>query len=131
MDTVEKARQAATGGYQPVPGITSFIVADVRALLAAPLPADVVEAARQSVLDWFGIAIGGADEPLVAMLRDQAREQGGHAQAEVVFHGETVVKAQLIGQREFAPKPVVALLRGEGGLVPNVGEVAKFHNEPC
>ena len=69
-------------------GLTAFIVDDVRALLAAPLPADVIEAARQSVLDWFGIAIGGADEPLVDKLRAEAREQGGNPLATVVYHGE-------------------------------------------
>ena len=88
MDTLEKAKQTAAGGYTPVPGITAFIVEDVRALMAAPLPDDVIEAARQSVLDWFGIAIGGADEPLVTMLRAEAREQGGNPLATVVYHGE-------------------------------------------
>ena len=88
MDSVEKAKQAATGSYTPAQGITAFIVEDVRALMAAPLPDDVVEAARQSVLDWFGIAIGGADEPLVEKLRAEAREQGGNPLATVVYHGE-------------------------------------------
>jgi 2-methylcitrate dehydratase PrpD len=88
MDTIEKAKQAAAAGYQPKAGITTFIVEDVRALMAAPLPDDVIEAARQSVLDWFGIAIGGADEPLVEKLRAEAREQGGNPLATVVYHGE-------------------------------------------
>ena len=87
MDTSEKNKQAG-GTYEPVAGITRFIVDDVRRLMAAPLPDDVVEAARQSVLDWFGIAIGGADEPLVEKLRAEAREQGGNPLATVVFHGE-------------------------------------------
>ena len=87
MDTIEKPK-SGEGTYKPVTGITPFIVEDVRALLAAPLPAEVIEAARQSVLDWFGIAIGGADEPLVAMLRAEAREQGGNPLATVVYHGE-------------------------------------------
>jgi 2-methylcitrate dehydratase PrpD len=87
MDTAEKGQGvgSASSGAQ---GLTAFIVGDVRALLAAPLPSDVIEAARQSVLDWFGIAIGGADEPLVEKLRAEAREQGGHPLATVVYHGE-------------------------------------------
>lgn len=88
MDTAEKPNAPAEAGYRPKPGVTAFIVDDVRAMLAAPLPLDVIEAARQSVLDWFGIAIGGADEPLVDMLRAEAREQGGNPLATVVFHGE-------------------------------------------
>jgi len=88
MDTKDKNMNGNEAGYRPAAGITRFIIEDVRALLAAPLPDDVIEAARQSVLDWFGIAIGGADEPLVAMLRAEAREQGGHPLATVVYHGE-------------------------------------------
>lgn len=88
MDTIEKAKPGAEPVYKPAQGITQFIIEDVRALLAGPLPDDVVEAARQSVLDWFGIAIGGADEPLVDKLRAEAREQGGNPLATVVFHGE-------------------------------------------
>ena len=88
MDTVDKPKTGAEAGYQPAQGITKFIVDDVRALMASPLPGDVIEAARQSVLDWFGIAIGGADEPLVTMLRAEAREQGGNPLATVLYHGE-------------------------------------------
>ncbi len=88
MDTIEKPKSGAEAGYKPAQGITKFIIDDVRAMMAAPLPDDVVEAARQSVLDWFGIAIGGADEPLVEKLRAEAREQGGNPLATVVFHNE-------------------------------------------
>lgn len=87
MDSTEK-EHASRGDGATKQGLTAFIVDDVRALLAAPLPADVIEAARQSVLDWFGIAIGGADEPLVDKLRAEAREQGGNPLATVVYHGE-------------------------------------------
>ncbi|MFM9967759.1 MAG: MmgE/PrpD family protein [Burkholderiales bacterium] len=88
MDTIEKPKASSDAVYKPAPGLTKFIIEDVRALLAAPLPDDVIEAARQSVLDWFGIAIGGADEPLVEKLRAEAKEQGGNPLATVVFHGE-------------------------------------------
>ena len=88
MDTIEKAKPGVEGSYKPAQGITRFIIEDVRALMASPLPDEVIEAARQSVLDWFGIAIGGTDEPLVTMLRAEAREQGGNPLATVVYHGE-------------------------------------------
>jgi len=41
-------------------GVTATILAQADALLAAPLPEDVIEWARQGVLDWFGVALAGA-----------------------------------------------------------------------
>src|SRR5262249_47344546 len=67
---------------------TTRIVAQVRALLDAPLPSDVIEMARDCLLDWFGIAIAGADEPLVHKLLEEAQEQGGNADCTVLWHGE-------------------------------------------
>ncbi|OGA27870.1 MAG: hypothetical protein A3I01_01950 [Betaproteobacteria bacterium RIFCSPLOWO2_02_FULL_65_24] len=68
--------------------ITAFLVSEVRKLAGHALPDDVLEMARHCLLDWFGIAIGGAREPLVLKLLEEAREQGGHAQSTVIWHGE-------------------------------------------
>jgi 2-methylcitrate dehydratase PrpD len=68
--------------------ITELVIAQVRGIDPRTLPADVLEAARQSLLDWCGIAIAGADEPLVHKLLDEAREQGGHPLSTVIWHGE-------------------------------------------
>lgn len=69
-------------------GITHYLVAEVRSMTSARLPDDVMEVARHSALDWFGIAIGGAQEPLVWKLLEEAREQGGHPLCTVIWHGE-------------------------------------------
>ena len=54
-------------------GVTATIVAQVEALLAAPLPEDVIEWAGQGMLDWFGVALAGAEDRLTLALRDEAR----------------------------------------------------------
>lgn len=69
-------------------GITETLVEQARDIGARSLPADVLEAARQSLLDWCGIAIAGANEPLVQKLLEEAREQGGHPLSTIVWHGE-------------------------------------------
>ena len=48
MDTIDKPKTGAEAGYQPAQGITKFIVDDVRALMASPLPGDVIEVTRHS-----------------------------------------------------------------------------------
>lgn len=48
------------------------------------------ELARQCVLDWVGVALAGSREPLVRILKAQAREDGGHAAAALVGDGTAV-----------------------------------------
>jgi 2-methylcitrate dehydratase PrpD len=48
----------------------------------------VLELARHCVLDWFGVTIGGAREPLVGKLIAEVREQGGHPVCTIVANGE-------------------------------------------
>jgi 2-methylcitrate dehydratase PrpD len=50
------------------------------------LPEPVRELARQCVLDYYGVALAGADDPLVAILLDELAEAGGAAQASVIGH---------------------------------------------
>jgi 2-methylcitrate dehydratase PrpD len=68
--------------------VTELIVSQVRRIDPRKLPADVLEAARHSLLDWCGIAIAGATEPLVLKLIEEAREQGGNPLCTVIYHGE-------------------------------------------
>jgi len=68
--------------------VTEIIVSQVRRIDPRKLPADVLEAARHSLLDWCGIAIAGATEPLVLKLIEEAREQGGNPLCTVIYHGE-------------------------------------------
>ena len=70
------------------PGITEHLINQVRRLAGAALPEDALEAARNSVMDWMGVTIAGADDAMVHSLIAAAREQGGNAQASVIWHGE-------------------------------------------
>ena len=68
-------------------GITEHIVDEVRRLAGAALPADALEAARNSVMDWMGVTIAGADDAMVHSLIAAANEQGGLPQASIFWHG--------------------------------------------
>jgi hypothetical protein len=48
------------------------------------------EIARQCLLDWCGVALVGAREPLVMILKDQAAEDGGSGAASLVGGGPPV-----------------------------------------
>jgi 2-methylcitrate dehydratase PrpD len=69
-------------------GITTHLIEQVRALAGASLPADIIQAAKNSVMDWLGVTIASADDAMVHSLIAAAREQGGTPQATVIWHGE-------------------------------------------
>jgi 2-methylcitrate dehydratase PrpD len=50
------------------------------------LPPAARELARQCFLDYFGVAIAGADDPLVWMLLSEMAEAGGAPQASLIGH---------------------------------------------
>ena len=50
------------------------------------LPEPVREVARQCVLDYLGVAIAGAGDPLVGILRGEMAEAGGAGQVSLVAH---------------------------------------------
>jgi 2-methylcitrate dehydratase PrpD len=50
------------------------------------LPEEVREVARQCVLDYLGVAVAGARDPLVRIVLDEMAEAGGSAQASVIGH---------------------------------------------
>jgi 2-methylcitrate dehydratase PrpD len=64
--------------------ITQELPARSAALRYTDLPEDMRLRVRQCLLDWIGVTLAGACEPLVHMLAEEAREQGGHAQATVI-----------------------------------------------
>ena len=68
-------------------GVTEYLVARSRSIRWEVLPAEVIEVACQCVLDWLGGVIAGGGEPLVARLIEEAKEQGGHAQATAISGG--------------------------------------------
>ena len=57
--------------------------ASLRAVVAetplAALPKPVVEMGRLAVLDWWGVAVGGVEEPVTRLLRDAMPEPEGPA----------------------------------------------------
>jgi 2-methylcitrate dehydratase PrpD len=68
----------------PAGSATHEIAARTAALRYEDLPQDVVEWARQTLLDWFGVTLAGSREELARILRDEAVEQGGRPVATVV-----------------------------------------------
>src|SRR3954447_20374709 len=50
------------------------------------LPETARALARQCVLDYYGVALAGADDPLVAILLDELAEAGGNPQASLIGH---------------------------------------------
>jgi 2-methylcitrate dehydratase PrpD len=50
------------------------------------LPDDVIELARQCILDTIGVMVAGAREPVAIAVLEQAVEDGGAAQATVIGH---------------------------------------------
>ena len=66
-------------------GLTRNLAARASALLTLPCPRRA-RLARQCVLDYYGVALAGADDPLVAILLDELAEAGGNPQASLIGH---------------------------------------------
>src|SRR5207248_9473547 len=66
--------------------LTRTLAAQASAVTYEALPEPVRELARQCVLDYYGAALAGADDPLAAILLDELTEAGGAAQASVIGH---------------------------------------------
>ncbi|MGI8926583.1 MAG: MmgE/PrpD family protein [Tepidiformaceae bacterium] len=74
--------------------VTKAIATAARVVRFDALPPDVVFLAKQCLLDWLGVTIAGAGEPLAAMLREQAAFEGGNPQATLIGDGARVSVAQ-------------------------------------
>jgi 2-methylcitrate dehydratase PrpD len=66
--------------------LTRTLAAQASATSYEALPEPVRAVARQCVLDYYGVALAGTDDPLVRMLLDELAEAGGAAQAGVIGH---------------------------------------------
>jgi len=64
--------------------LTRTLSARVSALTYEALPDPVRVLARQCILDYCGVALAGAADPLVRILLDEANDAGGAAQASVI-----------------------------------------------
>src|SRR5579863_6094556 len=66
--------------------LTSALAAQASGVTYDALPATVRALARQCVLDYYGVALAGAADPLAAILLDELAEAGGAAQASIIGH---------------------------------------------
>lgn len=66
------------------PMVTQALARRIQAIRYEALPPAVVTVARQCILDWVAVTLRAADEPLVVMLVDQVRAEGGNGQAGLV-----------------------------------------------
>src|SRR5438309_1250996 len=66
--------------------LTRTLATRAAAVTYDALPDEVRALARQCVLDYYGVALAGADDPLVAILLDELNEAGGAPQAGVIGH---------------------------------------------
>jgi 2-methylcitrate dehydratase PrpD len=66
--------------------LTRVLAGRASALGYDGLPAPVRELARQCILDYLGVAVAGARDPLVLILLDEITEAGGSPQAVVIGH---------------------------------------------
>ena len=83
--SVTKTVESAT--YTATEGITAAVAERAVRCSIETLPPEALQLAKQCVLDWLGVTIAGASEPLVDILVAEAREQGGAPQATVIGRG--------------------------------------------
>jgi 2-methylcitrate dehydratase PrpD len=76
------------------PAVTQRLAEACRAISYEGLPPPVVFLAKQCVLDWLGVTLAGSGEPLAAMLRETALEDGGNPQASLIGAGGRVTASQ-------------------------------------
>src|SRR5438477_2615299 len=76
----------ATVTEQQAVALTQTLAARASAVTYEALPEPVRELARQCVLDYYGVALAGADDPLATILVDELAEAGGAAQASIIGH---------------------------------------------
>ena len=66
--------------------LTEFLAFRATNLRYEDIPEPARALARQCILDYFGVAIAAADDPLVRILLDEMAEAGGVPQAGVIGH---------------------------------------------
>ena len=64
--------------------LTRTLAQQTSAVTYDALPEPVRALARQCVLDYYGVALAGADDPLAKILLDEFAEAGGAAQASII-----------------------------------------------
>src|SRR5262245_7255490 len=77
-----------------VTGLTLELVERARAIRWSSAPQDVRDLARQCLLDWIGVTLAAAGDPLARLLLDDALAEGGTPAASLVGHAERVTASQ-------------------------------------
>lgn len=75
-------------------GLTEFLAERAALFDFAAATGDARTVAKQCILDWFGVTVGGRDEAPVLLLQDQLREDGGTGHATVLATGEKLTVGQ-------------------------------------
>ena len=77
---------------------TARLAARVASADYETIPAEAIEVSKQAILDFIGVTVAGMEEPLAAILRADAAEQGGNPQATIFATSErtSVQQAALI-----------------------------------
>jgi len=109
------ANQAAER-IQDAPDITRRLAANAAALRYDHLPAEVVFVTKHCLLDWLGVTIAGAQEPLTRMLADHVAEEGGGRHATLIGLGGMVS----VGQ--------ASLVNGSAGHALDYDDVLRWLN---
>ncbi len=67
---------------------TRMLAERVSAACYERVPAPAAEVAKQALLDFIGVTLAGANEPLTRILREDAASEGSSAQAQIIGAGE-------------------------------------------
>ena len=65
-------------------GVTARVAAFANGIDPERIPAEALTVARQCLMDWLAVSVAGAGDDTVRIVRDEALEQGGAAQASLV-----------------------------------------------
>src|SRR5215510_12283829 len=78
--------ESAMTDRTPAANLTEFLAFRATDLQYENLPEPARALARQCLLDYFGVAIAGADDPLVRMLLSEMAEMGGAPRSSLIGH---------------------------------------------
>ena len=74
--------------------VTALLSEHCRNIQYESLPSEATEVAKHCLLDWLGVTLAGSNEPLAAMLREDALQDGGQPQATLLGGGQRVTAKQ-------------------------------------
>ena len=85
--------QAAAGQFDDT-DLTLKLAQNSMSFTHDALPYEAVEVARHCFLDWLGVTLAGASEPLTRILLEEAVTAGGNSQATIIGDGRKLSMQQ-------------------------------------